>query len=195
MKPFPEIILASSSSYRKELLQRLNITFNVKDPKIDENPLYNESHEELVLRLSCQKAKSVAKNYVAALIIGSDQIATLNKQVLKKPGNRKNAIRQLKTMSGNKVTFLTGLCLYNSFTKECLQELVFFNVSFRRYNLDEIERYLDIENPYDCAGSFKSEKSGINLVSKMDGEDPTALIGLPLIKLTEMLRSQGIKLP
>ena len=190
-----KIILASSSVYRKALLARLQLPFECISPDIDESPLPGESAENLVVRLARCKAEHIAKSRRNSLIIGSDQVASLGKQILNKPGNRENAQKQLKLLRGNTVSFLTGLCLINSANGNCQTELVSYQVSFRHYNDEEIERYLDIDTPYDCAGSFKSEQMGVSLMSKMQGEDPTALIGLPLIKLAELLRREGLNIP
>ena len=190
-----KIILASSSPYRKSLLERLHLPFEAISPDIDESPLPGESAENLVLRLARTKAEEIAKNQVNALIIGSDQVARLGTMILNKPGTRENARKQLKLIRGNTVNFLTGLCVLNTASRNCQAELVNYTVSFRDFNDEEIERYLEIDIPYDCAGSFKSEQMGITLISKMQGDDPNALIGLPLIKLAEMLRQMGLKLP
>jgi septum formation protein len=190
-----KIILASSSPYRQALLSRLGLDFTIEAPDLDESPLTNESATELVLRLSCQKAEIIGKKYADVLVIGSDQVACLDQQILTKPGNRENARRQLEAMCGQTITFFTGLCLLKTSDQQCQSAVVPFNVSFREFGTDEIRRYLDREMPYDCAGSFKSEQMGITLVSQMQGEDPTALVGLPLIKLSEMLRHLGLSLP
>lgn len=190
-----KIILASSSNYRKSMLKRLNLSFEIVIPDIDETAKEDESPSQLVMRLSCQKAEKIAKSHANALVIGSDQIACLDHQVLCKPGNRENAIKQLQLMSGKSITFLTGLCLFNSVTKEFQSAIIPYEVCFRVLSIDQIKRYLDIDTPYDCAGSFKSEESGITLINKMTGDDPTALMGLPLISLAEMLRNQGVNFP
>lgn len=190
-----KIILASSSVYRKALLERLQLPFTSISPDIDESPLPGESAEKLVLRLASSKAGEIAKTQEDALIIGSDQVAVLGTIVLNKPVTRENALKQLKLMRGNTVNFITGLCVMNTANWDHQTEVVTFKVSFRNYSDEEIERYLDIDKPYDCAGSFKSEQMGITLISKMQGDDSTALIGLPLIKLADMLRRQQLKLP
>ncbi len=190
-----KIVLASSSIYRKALLERLHLQFDSISPDIDESPLPGETAENLVLRLARSKAEAIATNQVNALIIGSDQVAVLGTAVLNKPITRENARKQLKLMCNNTVNFITGLCVINTANRDCLTELVSFQVSFRNYSDEEIERYLDIDTPYDCVGSFKSEQMGITLISKMQGDDPTALIGLPLIKLADMLRRQRLQLP
>jgi MAF protein len=190
-----KIILASSSIYRKSMLERLNLGFEIAIPNIDETAKEDELPSQLVMRLSCQKAKKIGESHANALIIGSDQIACLDRQVLGKPGSRENAIRQLQRMSGQTIIFFTGLCLFNSESKESQSAIIPYEVCFRAINNDEIKRYLDMDSPYDCAGSFKSEKSGITLIKKMRGDDPTALMGLPLISLTEMLRNEGVIIP
>jgi len=190
-----KIILASSSIYRKSMLERLNLGFEIAIPNIDETAKEDELPSQLVMRLSCQKAKKIGESHANALIIGSDQIACLDRQVLGKPGSRENAIRQLQRMSGQTIIFFTGLCLFNSESKESQSAIIPYEVCFRAINNDEIKRYLDMDTPYDCAGSFKSEKSGITLIKKMRGDDPTALMGLPLISLTEMLRNEGVIIP
>jgi septum formation protein len=190
-----KIILASSSPFRKALLQRFGLRFETISPDIDETRLAGESAEKLVLRLAEAKARKLALTEPDALIIGSDQVAQLGKRLLSKPGNRENAFRQLQMSRDKAVTFLTGLCVINSTNQACMTETVRYKVYFRDYTDAEIDRYLEIEQPYDCAGSFKSEQLGISLMRKMQGEDPTALIGLPLIKLAEMLRSQQVKIP
>jgi septum formation protein len=190
-----KIILASSSIYRKSMLERLNLGFEIAIPNIDETAKEDELPSQLVMRLSCQKAKKIGESHANALIIGSDQVACLDRQVLGKPGSRENAIRQLQRMSGQTIIFFTGLCLFNSESKESQSAIIPYEVCFRAINNDEIKRYLDMDSPYDCAGSFKSEKSGITLIKKMRGDDPTALMGLPLISLTEMLRNEGVIIP
>ncbi|MGY8814708.1 MAG: Maf family protein [Gammaproteobacteria bacterium] len=195
MKQNFKIILASSSIYRKSMLERLNLSFEVVQPNIDETAKDDESPSQLVMRLSCEKAKKIGESHANALVIGSDQVACLGSQVLCKPGNRDNAIKQLQLMSGNSITFFTGLCLFNSVSKESQIDTIPYEVSFRVLSVDEINRYLDIDKPYDCAGSFKSEKTGITLIKSMNGNDPTALMGLPLIRLSEMLRNAGAVFP
>ena len=190
-----KIILASSSRYRKSLLQRLGLDFEIAHPEVDETPLKNELSETLVLRLARMKAENVGKYHTEALIIGSDQAASVDNRFLTKPESRSKAIEQLTIMRGKTISFVTGLCVLNTLSMEKQSASIPFNVSFRDFSEDEIERYIDTEKPYDCAGSFKSEQLGITLISHMSGDDPTALMGLPLIKLSEMLRNQGIQLP
>jgi MAF protein len=159
---------------------------------VDESRLEDEQAEALVLRLSQQKAMAVAKNHPKALIIGSDQVATVSGMILGKPGNHEKAVSQLTNASGKRVTFYTGLCLYNSQTGQSQTCCEPFHVQFRTLNQSEIENYLLKEQPYNCAGSFKSEGLGICLFESMQGEDPNALIGLPLIQLNTMLRKEGV---
>jgi septum formation protein len=186
--------LASTSPFRKELLQRLGIPFTTAAPDIDETPLANESAEALVRRLSESKARAVASTR-RGLIIGSDQVATTGNNLLGKPGTHARALEQLRSLSGQRVTFHTGLCLLNTGTDTALLDVVPFSVKFRQLDQDQIERYLHRDRPYQCAGSFRSEGLGITLFEYMDGDDPTALIGLPLIRLTSMLAQAGVLLP
>ena len=190
-----EIILASNSPFRKALLQRLNISFTRSSPDIDETPKDNELPEAYVKRLSLEKAQAVAKTHPDALIIGSDQCSVLNDLIRGKPGNHENAILQLTESSGKRVSFLTGLCLYDGKDESYQLEMVPYHVDFRELSASEIESYLNQEKPYSCAGSFKSEGLGITLFKRLDGDDPSALIGLPLIRLSAMLRSKGLRLP
>lgn len=190
-----QIVLGSTSPFRKELLQRLNIDFITDSPDIDETTFTNESPNDYVLRLSLEKAKVVAARHPNSLIIGSDQCSVLNEQIRGKPHTHENAIKQLTESSGKRVSFLTGLCLYDSNDDSYQLEMVPFHVNFRTLSNREIESYLLAEKPYSCAGSFKSEGLGITLFKNLQGDDPTALIGLPLIKLSEMLRNKNITLP
>lgn len=189
------IILASSSIYRKELLERLNLKFTCVSPDIDETQLKNENIVDLVKRLALEKAKAVANMGEQGLIIASDQALACNKQILGKPGNIKNAIKQLTMMSSQTITFQTSLCVYDTKTQEYQLDVIPFTVYMRKLTEQEIARYLETEQPFNCAGSFKSEGLGITLFEKMEGEDPNALIGLPLIRLCEFLRQLGIELP
>jgi len=188
----PKLILASTSSYRQELLGRLGLPFEVANPQTDESPLAGETPEAMALRLSEAKARAVAEAYPDALIIGSDQVATVNGEVYGKPGTHERAIEQLRALSGKTVNFFTGLCLLNSRTGEADLRGVPTLVTFRELRDTEIENYLRREPAYNCAGSAKSEGLGIALLSSMKGEDPNALVGLPLIALCDMLRRQGI---
>ncbi len=190
-----QIILGSTSPFRKELMEKLHIPFLTDSPDIDETRLDQETPEAMVKRLSVEKAKKVAKNHLNALIIGSDQCAVLEGEVMGKPGNHENAFQQLSKSSGKRVTFYTGLCLFDSGTGEYQLDCVPFYVNFRNLSEDEINHYLYLDQPYNCAGSFKSEGLGITLFSKMEGDDPSSLIGLPLIRLCEMLRQHDVNLP
>lgn len=189
-----KIILASSSIYRKELLQRLQIPFETISPHVDETPLPAESAQETALRLAEAKARKVAEIYPNALIIGSDQIALLGNSYLGKPITHDNAVRQLRRMSGKEVIFYTALCVLNSATNRLQSRLIPYQIKFRHLSIQQIENYLLKEQPYHCAGSTKSEGLGIALIERMTGEDPNALIGLPLIALVDMLVEEGVKL-
>ena len=181
------LILASSSPYRKAILERLGIPFIAEAPEIDESQLEGESAEALVTRLALEKASVVAKHHSNALIIGSDQVAALGDRILGKPGNHLNSVSQLTELSGKSVCFQTGLCLFNSDTGQSQLALVPFWVHFRTLPAELIEAYLQKEKPYNCAGSFKSEGLGSVLFERLEGSDPTALIGLPLIQLVRFL--------
>lgn len=186
------LILASSSPYRKELLQRLHLDFEVFSPDIDESQLADERPEQTALRLAQLKARKIAETHPEAIIIGCDQVATLDGIQLGKPGDHENAIKQLQMMRGKQVTFHSALCLYNAKTQHMQAEVVPYIVEFRNLSDKQINNYLSIEKPYNCAGSAKSEGLGIALISAMHGEDPNALIGLPLIKLISMLTTENI---
>lgn len=188
----PKLLLASSSIYRRELLQKLGIDFSWDAPNIDESPRTNESPTQLALRLAEQKAKALSSQYPNHLVIGSDQVAAIGNRTLGKPYNHDAAVLQLQGFSGREVTFITGLCLYNTATGKCQLKADHFKVKFRSLNTGQIENYLRREQPYDCSGSFKSEGLGICLFEKMEGKDPNSLIGLPLIELTGMLMNEGI---
>jgi septum formation protein len=189
------LILASSSKYRKLQLQRFGISFDCEAPQIDETALNNESPHELVGRLALKKAEAVSRQYPQSVVIGSDQIALFDGQIIGKPGNHQTALKQLKSFSGQVVEFLTSvsvLCRESGFSEQytdCTR------VCFRSLQDEEIERYLQQEKPYDCAGAFKAESLGIVLFDRIISEDPTALIGLPLIRTAAMLRSAGLPLP
>jgi len=187
-----QLVLASTSPYRRALLQRLGMTFETAAPDTDESPLENETPNALVARLSEAKARAISAQFSDALIIGSDQVAVLDDQILGKPGTHKKAIQQLQAASGRRMNFLTGLCLLNSKTGNCHVTVVPFSVVFRTLGETQIEQYLLREKPYQCAGSFKSEGLGISLFEKMEGDDPNALIGLPLIELTTLLAAEGV---
>lgn len=191
----PPLTLASSSPFRRQLLERLGLEFDHLSPDIDETPAAGESPDSLVLRLARQKALKAADTHPDALIIGSDQVSLLDGEIAGKPGNRNNAIAQLKRASGRTVTFLTGLCLYNSRTGRQQRGCERFLVHFRTLSDDAIERYVDAEQPFQCAGGFKSEGLGISLFKGLEGRDPNALIGLPLIMLTDFLAAEGVLVP
>ena len=192
MNMSPKIILASTSRYRRELLARLGLPFEVASPDVDETALPNEAPRDTAARLAEAKARAVAARFAHALVIGSDQVAVLGEATLGKPGDHDTALRQLRAMRGKEVVFHTALCLYNSLSGEAQTRVVPFYVRFRDYSDEQIERYLRKEQPYDCAGSARAEGLGIALIAAMRGEDPNALIGLPLIALTEMLAAQGV---
>ena len=188
-----KIILASTSPYRRELLGRLGIEFSVCSPDVDETRLPGESPLELVRRLSEAKARAGAAQQTGdVLVIGSDQVAVIDDQVLGKPGTAERACEQLARLSGQRVTFLTGLCLYNSAQRRAQVEVIPFTVVFRHLTARQIEDYVQREQPLNCAGSFKSEGLGVALFEAMEGDDPTALIGLPLIRLVSMLEAEGV---
>jgi len=189
------LILASTSPFRKSILEKLGLPFSTEAPDVDEQHLDGESATELVTRLSAAKANTIAKNHPKALIIGSDQVALLDGKILGKPGNHENAVKQLENASGKAVTFYTGLCLINSATNNTQTICEIFKVYFRQLSSQQIENYLQKEQPYNCAGSFKSEAYGIALFDKLEGDDPNTLIGLPLIKLIQLLGNEGIILP
>lgn len=188
------LILGSTSRYRKELLARLCIPFHVEAPEVDETPQAQEAPKDLALRLALAKARAVANKYPDAVVIGSDQVADLEGEPLGKPGNHTNAVKQLKRMRGKTVIFQTALsvvCVATGFEQTGLAAV---KVTFRDLTDAEIESYLKAEEPYDCAGSAKSEGLGIALLAAIDNDDPTALIGLPLIRTCHMLRAAGVKL-
>lgn len=190
-----KIILASSSVYRKALLQRLFANFSCESPAIDETRKDNEHAMALVRRLAVEKAACIARRHASGLIIGSDQTATLGAALLGKPGDLGEARRQLTEMSGRPVDFLTGLCLFNARNGRYQADVIACRVRFRPLTAAEIDNYLSRERPLQCAAAFKAEQLGIALVEGMDCSDPTALIGLPLIRLCEMLRGEGLRLP
>jgi MAF protein len=188
------LILASASPFRKELLARLGVSFETATPDVDETRRENESATALVRRLSESKARAIGTSQ-QGLVIGSDQVATLGETVLGKPGSHERAMEQLRQLSGNAVTFQTGLCLLDSENDTQQLDVVPFTVHFRELDEAQIDRYLRHDQPYNCAGSFKSEGLGITLFERMEGDDPSALIGLPLIRLTAMLENAGVVLP
>lgn len=186
------ILLASSSTYRRQLLDKLGLYFDHTSPDIDEAPRPNESAYALAERLSIAKAEILSASHPGHLIIGSDQVVELDGQLLGKPGNHANAIDQLSRCSGKTVTFYTGICLRNTNTGRNQYQCDTYAVTFRQLTPLQIERYVTQETPYDCAGSFKSEGLGISLFTAIKGDDPNSLVGLPLIKLTQMLLNEGI---
>jgi septum formation protein len=189
------LVLASSSPYRRELLARLQLDFTTHSPDIDESPLPGEAATAVALRLAAAKAAAVASRFGDALIIGSDQVALLGSRILGKPGNHAAAVEQLGAMSGKSVAFHTALCLLNAQTGRRQTSLATVTVTMRKLEPAEIERYLTAEPAFDCAGSARIEALGISLVEKINGDDPNALIGLPLIDLCRMLRAEGVQLP
>ena len=189
------LILGSTSPFRRALLEKLQIPFTVESPQTNEARLPDESADALVLRLAEAKARDVAKRHSAAIIIGSDQVAGIGDALVGKPGNRENAIAQLNAASGKAVVFHTGLCLLNSASGRLQSAVEQFTVHFRELDTDQIARYVEREKPFNCAGGFKSEGYGITLFSALEGRDPNCLIGLPLIRLIEMLGAEGMTLP
>lgn len=194
--PFrPRLVLASTSPYRQELLARLGIPFETTAPNVDESPAAGEMPQALALRLACAKAQAAQAAFPDALIIGCDQVAAVGATLLNKPGTHARAVEQLKLMSGKQIAFFTALCLLNARTLQRQTAIVPVTVHMREFSTGQIERYLQAERPYDCAGSARIEGLGITLVARLDGDDPNALIGLPLIKLCDMLRNEGVDLP
>ena len=189
----PNITLASGSRYRLSLASKLIPNIKSIAPDIDETPLVGETPEALVARLAYQKATAAAQQGTDGLFIGSDQVAIINGEPLSKPGNFDKAFEQLSYSSGKTVRFLTSLCLYNSVTKQHQASVETFDVCFNTLTDELITLYLKAETPYDCAGSFKCEGLGITLFKKLSGDDPNTLIGLPLIRLTEFLRNEGVE--
>lgn len=186
------LVLGSTSPFRKSILEKLNLPFECAKPNVDETPLENETPQALVKRLAIEKAKAVAPSFPDALIIGSDQVAVCDGEILGKPHTFDNGVKQLTKFSNQSVTFYTGLCVYDS-TNDSVKALVEpFIVHFNELSLSEIESYLKAEQPYNCAGSFKSEGLGICLFKKLEGDDPNTLIGLPLIKLVALLKQHGL---
>ncbi|EBI4019871.1 septum formation inhibitor Maf [Salmonella enterica] len=186
----PRLILASTSPWRRALLEKLTIPFECAAPEVDETPIQGEAPRQLVLRLAQAKAQSLAHRYPAHLIIGSDQICVLDGEITGKPLTEENARQQLLKARGNIVTFYTGLALYNSATGHLQTEVEPFDVHFRHLSETEIEDYVRKERPLHCAGSFKSEGLGLALFERLEGRDPNTLIGLPLIALCQMLRRE-----
>ena len=190
-----QLVLASSSVHRRELLERLRLPFKCHPPDIDETPGSNETASDLVERLARAKAQKVGGSYPGALVIGSDEVAALRGRILAKPEDHADAVRQLEFMSGRQVDFLTGLCLLNSASGREQVETVTVQVHFRQLTQTEIRRYLETDRPYSCSGSFRSEAGGITLVHRISSDDNTALLGLPLIALQKMLRNEGYEIP
>ena len=186
------LVLASTSPFRRALLERIGLDFETSAPDVDEQTHPGESPEALVMRLAQAKARAGGAAYPDALIIGSDQVACIDGEILGKPGSRERAIAQLEKASGRKVTFYTGLCLLDRGTNQAQVECIPFHVHFRDLSRRQIEGYVDREQPFNCAGSFKSEGLGIALFRRLEGDDPNALIGLPLIRLVSMLAAVGV---
>jgi 7-methyl-GTP pyrophosphatase len=193
--PLARLVLASTSPYRRELLARLRIPFATAAPNVDETPHDCEAPQALCMRLAVAKAHAVQPDWPDALIIGSDQVAVVGDRLLSKPGNHENAVTQLKLMRGKAVSFFTALCVLNTRTEQQQTAVVPVVVRMREFSDAQIERYLQGERPYDCAGSARIEGLGIALVSGVECDDPSALIGLPLIALCDMLRNEGLNLP
>lgn len=191
----PPLILASSSPARRQLLQRLQLPFTVASPAIDETAHPGEAVEDLVLRLSEAKARALAPSYPGHLIIGSDQALCLDGETLGKPGTPERARAQLQRLSGREVTFHTGLCLLNSASGRCQLTREEYVVHFRELDASRIARYVDRDEPWGCAGSFKAEGLGITLFQRFAGRDPSSLVGLPLMALVDFLLAEGQQLP
>ncbi len=186
------LILASTSEFRRSLLERLRLRFATIAPEIDESPLPDESAPALAARLAEAKARAVVGRFPNSLVIGSDQVAVLRDEILGKPGTHEQAVAQLTQASAETVTFHTGICVIDAESGRTQLDVVPYRVVFRRLRADQIERYLQNDRPYQCAGSFKSEGLGITLFERLEGEDPTSLVGLPLIRLSRMLEAEGV---
>ena len=193
MSPAPTLILASTSRYRRELLQRLHLPFEVHSPQVDESALPGEAPAALATRLALAKAQAVAAAHPGAVVIGSDQVAELDGQAIGKPGNHANAVLQLRSMSARQVWFHTAVAVVRRQTGFADSLLASVKVGFQRLSEAQIEHYLRTEQPYDCAGSAKCETSGIALLEFIESDDPTALVGLPLIRTCKLLRRAGIE--
>jgi MAF protein len=189
---YPTLVLASTSPFRRELLERLGLPFLTAAPQVDESRRPGESPETLVTRLAEAKAQAVAMAFPEALVIGSDQVACVDGEILGKPGGRERAVAQLTQAAGKEVVFHTGLCLLNSATGQAQVVREPFRVHFRSLTQAQIAGYVDREKPFNCAGSFKSEGLGIALFERLEGDDPNALVGLPLIRLVAMLEAEGV---
>ncbi len=192
MQATPQIVLASTSIYRKALLARLGLPFEVASPEVDETPLAKEAPQNSARRLAEAKARAVAARFPDAIVIGSDQVAELAGMPLGKPGNHANALLQLQAMRAKEVVFHTAVCVVAAARGEAETRVIPYYVRFRDFSDTQIEHYLRREQPYDCAGSARAEGLGIALIAAMRGDDPSALIGLPLIALSEMLAAQGV---
>jgi septum formation protein len=188
------LVLASSSPFRKELLSRLGLPFETYSPDIDETALANETPQQLVERLAISKAKAVLQQFPTSLIIGSDQVSVLDGHIVGKPKDHQDAVKQLTEASGKEVKLYTGLCLFNAVTGNIQHAVETYKVQFRELHAKQIERYLQRDQPYGCAGSLKAESLGISLLKSLEGNDPNTLIGLPLIRLTDMLLEEQVQL-
>ena len=195
MTAWPPLILGSTSRYRRELLERLRVPFDVQAPAVDESPRLGEPPRTLALRLALAKAGEVGTRFPNAVVIGSDQVADLDGRPMGKPGTIDNAREQLRAASGHAVFFHTAVCVWNARLERRHERLVTTEVAFRRLTDAEIDRYLAREDALDCAGSAKAEGLGISLLARLGGEDPTALIGLPLIAVSAILRAEGFDVP
>ncbi|NDC61866.1 MAG: septum formation inhibitor Maf [Betaproteobacteria bacterium] len=194
LPPTRALILGSTSPYRRELLQRLRIPFDIQRPEVDETPLANEAPVALAQRLALAKAHAVAERFPQAIVIGSDQVADLEGKPLGKPGNHANAVKQLERMRGKTVVFQTAVSVVCQATGFAQSDLAQVQVLFRHFSDQALQDYLHAEQPYDCAGSAKSEGLGIALLERIDNQDPTALVGLPLILTCRLLRAAGLAL-
>ena len=192
--PSRRIVLGSSSPYRRELLSRLRVPFDTDLPHVDETPRPGEAPREIALRLALEKARAVARKHPDAAVIGSDQVADLDGEPLGKPGTHERAVAQLRRMSGQLVTFHTAVAVVCEAAGFEQVDLAPVRVTFRQLGADEIESYLQAEQPYDCAGSARSEGLGIALLESIESDDPSALVGLPLIRTCRMLRAAGVRL-
>lgn len=188
-----ELILASSSLYRKNLLQKLKLKFITASPDIDEHPLLNEQPDKLAIRLATEKALALKDDYPNHLIIGSDQVASFDNHILGKPGNHQSTIKQLELQSGCAVNFYTSICVLDSLSGQYYTDIDLCTTYFKKLTAKQILNYVTLDTPYDCAGGFKAEGLGISLFDKIEGEDPNSLIGLPLIKLIKILELFGIQ--
>lgn len=187
-----KLILASSSPFRRQLLSRLMIPFDVVSPDIDETPVQSESAPDLVRRLSIEKAKTVAERYERALVIGSDQVAVHDGEIIGKPHNHEQAVRQLENASGKSIVLYTGLAVVNTQSESIHSDVIPYQVKFKKLSSAQIKRYLEKEKPYGCSGSLRADGLGVALLEKFSGDDPSALIGLPLVRLVSMLEAEGM---